>query len=67
MAISPGILKYHIPLEPLKLEPSFHYSLKSPGLPVRFADGKVINMNRTTRRQLKIFGKRVKGERNNGH
>ncbi len=44
----------------LLIEPEPKYVVKSPGLPVRFADGKIINMNRATRRRNKLYGSNVK-------
>lgn len=38
----------------LTVEPVINYLVKAPGKPVGFADGKVVYMNRATRRRNKI-------------
>ena len=43
----------------LDVKPEVKYIVKSPGMPVRFADGKIIYMNRATRRKNKLYGSRV--------
>ncbi len=35
-------------------EPVIDYVIKSPGKPVRFANGKIVSMNRAARRRNKI-------------
>ena len=57
-----NLLKVHTPegTHPLLVEPEPNYVVKSPGMLVKFADGKSIHMNRATRRANKLYGSRVK-------
>ena len=40
--------------------PEPRYATKSPGMLVRFGDGKSVHMNRATRRKNKLYANRLK-------
>ena len=60
--IEDKLLEIHTPegTTLLPVETELKYVVKSPGMPVHFSDGKVINMNRSERRRNKLYGSRLK-------
>ena len=50
-----------------KLPDTTRYVTKSPGMLVMFGDGKVLHMNRKTRRKYHLYGDRIKRGENNGN